>query len=286
MEWTEILGRAIDYIEAHIADENLSVEEVALQLHISPFYFQRGFSLLCGYPLGEYIRKRRLALAGEELASSEVKVIDLALKYGYDSPDSFAKAFVRFHGSTPSAVRRDGALLRSFAPLQINISLKGGYLMDYRIVQKDSFTVVGARGTFRYEDAKSAIPKFWAQHCAAGNGKYICGKYGINHDANMDGIEFEYLIADDFDPMRKLPETLIKEVIPAFTWAVFPCRGALPDALQETNRKIFAEWLPNCREYAIAAGYCIELYDDVEKYPCGMQDENYYTEMWIPVMKK
>lgn len=158
-------------------------------------------------------------------------------------------------------------------------------MMDYRIVQKDSFTVAGVRGSFRYEDAMAAIPRFWAEHRAQGGGA-PCGKYGINRDAQMGGVEFEYMIADDYDPARNLPDGLVTAVIPAFTWAVFPCRGGMPNALQALNRRIFSEWLPACRDYAIAAGYCIELYDDPTKYPGGIQDANYYCELWIPVVKK
>ena len=106
MDWTEAIGKAITFIEEHIM-EDLSVGEIAKQVCISPFYFQKGFSLLCGFTVSEYIRKRRLALAGAELVSTDVKVIDAALKYGYDSPDSFTKAFTRFHGITPGMVRKE-----------------------------------------------------------------------------------------------------------------------------------------------------------------------------------
>ncbi len=285
MDWTEAIGKAITFIEEHIM-EDLSVGEIAKQVCISPFYFQKGFSLLCGFTVSEYIRKRRLALAGAELVSTDVKVIDAALKYGYDSPDSFTKAFTRFHGITPGMVRKEGATLRAFAPLKINLTLKGGYLMDYKIMQKDSFTVVGALKMFQYQNAHEEVPVFWKEHFASENGKNICGMYGINHDEAMAGDVFEYMIADNYDPTKEVPEGFVTKVIPAYTWAVFPCKGAMPDTLQATNTKIFSEWLPACREYEIAAGYCIELYDDAEKYENGINDENYYSELWIPVKKK
>ena len=100
MEWVESVSRAIEYIESHITEE-LTIDEIAKQVSISPFYFQKGFSLLCGFTIMEYIRNRRLALAGNELATADVKVVDVAMRYGYDSPDSFTKAFTRFHGVTP-----------------------------------------------------------------------------------------------------------------------------------------------------------------------------------------
>ena len=109
---------------------------------ISPFCFQKGFAILCGFTLTEYVRNRRLTLAGNEIAVTDEKVIEIALKYGYDSPDSFTKAFTRFHGVTPAAVRKDRVMLKSFAPLKIKVSLEGGYLMDYKIERKEAFTVI------------------------------------------------------------------------------------------------------------------------------------------------
>ena len=105
MEWIQSISEAINYIEENLTEE-LSVEQIAKEVHISPFYFQKGFSMLCGYTVSEYIRLRRLALAGSELISTDRKIIDIALKYGYDSPDSFTKAFTRFHGVTPTTVRK------------------------------------------------------------------------------------------------------------------------------------------------------------------------------------
>ena len=159
MEWIESISRAIEYIEAHLT-EPMTVEKIADQALISPFYFQKGFSMICGLTVGEYIRRRRLSLAGSELASSECKIIDIALKYGYDSPDSFAKAFTRYHGITPSAARKGNAMLKTFAPLKIKISFAGGYTMDYKIIQKDSFTVIGITGIFNYDNADQEMPEF------------------------------------------------------------------------------------------------------------------------------
>ncbi|MCX7657788.1 MAG: AraC family transcriptional regulator, partial [Oscillospiraceae bacterium] len=163
MDWIEGMRSAIDYIEEHLADE-LEIEDIAKCACVSSFYFQRAFAMLCGFTVGEYIRRRRLTLAGIELVSTDAKIIDIALKYGYDSPDSFAKAFVRFHGSAPSAVRKDKAMVKSFAPLKIKFSLEGGSVMEYKIVEKEAFTVMGVSRRFVYETSFVEIPKFWAEH--------------------------------------------------------------------------------------------------------------------------
>lgn len=285
MEWMECITKAIEYIEKHIT-EDISMEDIARQVNISPFYFQKGFSLLCGFTIREYIRNRRLALAGNELTTTRAKIIDIALKYGYDSPDSFTRAFVRFHGVTPSMAQKNDTILKSFAPLKIKISLEGGYLMDYKIVKKDSFTVMGIERCFSYENAKTEVPEFWEEHVRSGNGKYVCGMFGINIDEKMGGEKFQYLIADVYNPIIDIPKGFLTKTIPSFTWAVFPCYGSMPESLQSVNTKIFSEWLPSLKEYEIAAGYCVEMYDDARKYPKGIYDENYYAELWFPIKEK
>ena len=285
MEWTNAIQNAIEYMEKHIIDD-ISAEDVAAHVHISSFYFQKGFSMLCGYSIMEYIRNRRLALAGGEIATTDAKVIDVALKYGYDSADSFSKAFSRFHGISPNMVRKNDAMIKTFAPLKLEISLKGGYLMNYKIVEKESFTVLGAAKVFEYQNCKEEIPVFWKEHYEKGNGKYVCGMFGINIDEKMGQESFEYLIADLYNPMLEIPEGFVTRTIPAFTWAVFSCDGPMPSALQDVNTKIFTEWLPALKEYEFAAGYCVEMYDDPQQYPNGTQDENYHSEIWIPIKKK
>ncbi|MDO4322300.1 MAG: AraC family transcriptional regulator [Lachnospiraceae bacterium] len=285
MEWINAIGEAVDFIEAHLT-EDITINDVADHVYISPFYFHKGFSMLCGYSLGEYIRNRRLSLAGAELLTSDISILELAMKYRYDSPDSFSRAFSRFHGLSPAAARKEKAMLKTFAPLKLTISLKGGYVMDYRITKKESFTVLAASREFRYDNAQQEIPAYWKEHYASGNGAYVCGMFGINIDPQMGNETFEYLIADVYHPAADIPKGFSVRTIPAFTWAVFPCKGAMPQALQDVNTKLFSEWLPSLKEYEFAAGYCVEMYDAADKYPKGIQDENYYTEIWIPVKKK
>ena len=284
MGWIESIREAIDYIEENLT-EDLTVEDITKHVGISSFYFQKGFAMLCGFNVGDYIRKRRLSLAGNDLIQTQTKIIDIALIYGYDSPDSFTKAFVRFHGVTPTAVRKDGAMIKSYAPLQINFLLKGGYTMDYKIIEKDAFTVIGVSKTFKYENAIVEVPKFWGDFFKTGKDKIICGMYGINMDQSMNGNEFEYMIADDYN-QGNIPQGFITKLIPKHTWAVFACVGPSSKTLPGINQKIFTEWLPNCKNYEIAEGYNIEMYTDAADYPNGVEDEKYYSEIWIPVKKK
>lgn len=131
------IRNAIAYIEANLT-EPVRIEDIAAKAYVSPYYFQRMFHALCGIPVGEYIRCRRLSAAAQELSHSDARVLDIALKYGYESQDSFSRAFQRFHGVSPPAAKECGVHLKAFAPLQIKITLEGGSVMKYKIVEKSS----------------------------------------------------------------------------------------------------------------------------------------------------
>lgn len=275
--WIDGIQSAIRYIEENIT-ENLNIEDIAACSYVSAFHFQRIFSVLCGVTVGEYIRNRRLTLAAQELSRENDKVINIALKYGYDSPDSFARAFARFHGVSPSAATKKGARLRAYAPVHIKISLEGGTMLEYKIVEKAAFTVMGKLMKFNTDTSYDEIPRFWQEHMKSGENQIVCGMYGICMD--VDGKVFDYLIADNYVPWNEIPSGYITKVIPAGTWAIFPCHGALPKSLQDVNTKIWGEWLPNCKEYKLGGNYNIELYA-----PPSEKLEDTYSEIWIPIEK-
>ncbi|MBP1544887.1 MAG: AraC family transcriptional regulator [Oscillospiraceae bacterium] len=276
--WSEGIQSAVQYIEDNLTEE-LRIEDIAARAYVSAFHFQRIFSVLCGFTVGEYIRNRRLTLAAQELSASDMKVIDAAVKYGYDSPDSFTRAFTRFHGISPSAAKERGARLRSFAPLKIKLTLEGGNMIEYRIVEKDAFTIMGRSRRFCADTSYEEIPRFWQEHFSTGGGDIIKGMFGACLDG--DGKDFEYLIADCYMPWNEVPEGCMTRVIPAGTWAVFPCRGPHPKALQDVNTAIWSEWLPSCREYRLAGNYNLEVY----LAPPDPDPEATYSEIWVPVEK-
>lgn len=144
MDWLTGIQNAINYIEEHLTEE-IDYEEVAKEAACSNFYFQRIFGILCGLSLGDYIRNRRLTLAGDELSVSDDKVIDIALKYGYESPESFTRAFSRFHGVTPSEAKKDGSKLKSFSRISVKITLSGGSVMNYKIISLRSWKLIASK---------------------------------------------------------------------------------------------------------------------------------------------
>ena len=166
MNWIEGINEAIKYIEANLTND-LKMEEIAERAYASVAYFQKSFVLLCGFTVGEYIRNRRLASAGNDLLTTDEKVIDIALKYGYDSTDSFTKAFTRFHGATPTAVRKGGHSVKTFAPLKLELFMKGGFIMDYRIQKQESFP------TFFYDKCRDS-PGSDIRSCNCKNNVCIC----------------------------------------------------------------------------------------------------------------
>ncbi len=184
---------------------------------------------------------------------------------------------------TPLQAKNGMGQLKNYLPLKIHVSMKGGFEMECRIVKKPAFTVIGSARVIRNEDGYRECPRFWDEHYEKGEGQYICGMYGICLEDGVPQGYFKYMIADDYVPSRELPERFETVVIPENTWAVFPCRGPMPSALQKVNTGIFSEWLPGNSDYQIAGAYSIELYTPVSDYPAGNQDENYYCEIWMPV---
>ena len=265
----EGLQSAIQYIEDNLTEE-LQITDIAAKAYVSAFHFQKIFGVLCGFTVGEYIRMRRLTCAAQELSAEDAKVIDIAVKYGYDSPDSFTRAFTKFHGISPSAAKEKGAHLRAFAPLRIKLTLEGGNMLEYKIVEKEQFTVMGRSRMFSTDTSYQEIPKFWEEHYREGGGEKVRGVFGVCLDS--DGKNFDYLIADLYMPWNEIPEGYTTRVIPAGTWAVFPYRGECPKALQDVNTKIWSEWVPNCKEYKLSGNYNLEVYLDKE-----------FGEIWVPV---
>ena len=272
--WIEGFQESIDFIEKNLTEE-LDIEDIAAKAALSPFYYQRIFGALCGVTVGEYIRARRMTLAAQELNGKDVKVIDAAVKYGYDSPDSFSKAFQKFHGITPSQAKEPGALLRSFAPLHIRITMEGGTMMEYRIVEKAPFTIVGVKKPFHSDSSYQEIPKFWDEWLAQGENRPIMGTFGVCLD--MKGKDFDYWIADLYFPWEDVPEGCETRVIPGSTWAQFPCTIK---TLQDTNTRIWSEWLPALQGYSLAGEYDIEVYLPPEE---GSDDMKVY--IWVPLKK-
>lgn len=290
MDWITGISKAIDYIEEHIT-EPTDYARAAKEACSSPFNFQRVFALLCGYTLGDYVRMRRLTLAGEELLSTDAKVIDVALKYGYDSPESFSRAFTRFRGVSPSAVRK-GAAIRSFSRICVKLILTGGSIMEYRIEKKQAAKIICRRREFTKpgdDYTNREIPEFWNECGRDGSMQKLCGYIkdsaqfkgllGVCFSTEMTDSGFPYGIGAEYDGESDPQDFEIVE-IPAYTYAVFTVRGKMPDAFRETYRKICTEFFPQ-------SGYEYGNGVEIEAYPSAdVQNPDYSCEKWIAVKPK
>ncbi len=297
MEWLECIKKTIDYMEHHLLDAE-GAEAIANEVYISPFYLQKGFKLMTGYTMSEYIRNRRLYLAALDVIADTDKVIDIAYKYGYETPESFTKAFSRFHGYTPMQIRSDARRIKVFLPLKISISIQGGNDMDYVVEKMKAFKVIGFERSFDFNSSYQEIPKFWEETytnyikplCAKEKAegeleetitKCCIGEFGICIDDSSESGKFRYLIAGIYKD-GKVPEGLTVYDIPEVEWAKFKCIGPLPGALQAVNTKIFKEWLHGNAEYEMSLGINIEWYSNEKT----TTDPNYESAVWIPVKRR
>ena len=290
MDWISGIQRALDYIEEHLTGE-IDYEEVARQAFSSAFHFQRMFGMLFGFSLGDYIRMRRLTLAACELQQTREKVIDVALKYGYDTPESFSRAFSRFHGISPTDARRGGNV-KSFSRLSVKLIFTGGNTMDYRIEKKDAFTVVCKKKKVfkpQGDTATADISEFWNacstdgtidNLCKLGDYTQIGGLLGICFSSEMDSSAFPYAIGVPYNGAPITDPGLELIEIPAYTYAAFTCKGAMPDAFKKTYQQICTEFFPQSG-YEYASGVELEVYPSA-----NTQNPDYVCEIWVAVKEK
>ncbi len=279
MEWIECIGRALAYVEDHLTDGELNAETVAKAAAYSPFYLQRLFYVLTDGTLAEYIRGRRLSMAGQVLQAGGAKVLDVALRFGYETPESFQKAFRRFHGITPSAAQRTRAQLRYLSPLTIKVELTGGSIMDYTVENMGEMTVLGKVQRFSLDTAFEQIPGYWDAYCAQGLHETVCGYLGVCFDETA--TDFAYMIGGFYEAGTAVPPGFETRAFAPHTWAKFRAVGALPAAIQKVNRQIFTEWLPGNAEYELADTLNIEMYTKGD-----MAAADYVSEVWLPVRRK
>lgn len=291
MNWIQGIQSAIDYIEEKLTGD-IDLEEAARRACSSPFHFQRVFGILCGFSLGDYIRMRRLSLAGEELSRGSARVIDVALKYGYDTPESFSRAFTRFHGAAPSEVRHGGSV-KLFAPLSVKLTLTGGSKMDYRIEKRGEVKVLCRRQQVGKPQSAGATPDItamWQTFGADGTldrlvsripeNAVMRGLLGICFSSELDGKRFPYGIGVEYDG-GEAGEGLEVVTIPAGTYAVFTSRGRMPDAFIETYHRIVTEFFPQSAQYEYAESVEFEVYSSAD-----VSDPDYKCEIWIAVREK
>ena len=295
MKLIDDLGKTIEYIENNLL-KDININTISKHVGISAFYLQRSFQILTGYSMGEYIRNRRLYLAAKELNENKPKIIDVAYKYGYETPESFTKAFIKFHNNKPSNVKNGGSYT-SFNRIRIKISIEQGEEMNFKITPMFPIKLIGFEKEFDMETSKEKIPKFWDEICAKHCSRIYAGlepvtpeehavvdncigEYALCMDENGDKT-FKYMLAGRYTG-GNVPEGMKLVELDRGDWAVFDCYGPNPKTLQETTKKVYDEWLPNNSEYELRKNCCVEWYDCTG----DMNDENYHSAIWLPIKKK
>ncbi len=283
MSLIDRMNRSIDYIEANLTG-TIDYEKIAQIARCSVYNFQRVFSFTLDKPLSEYIRCRRLTLAAFDLQHSDMKIIEIGLKYGYDSHDSFTRAFQKYHGVVPSLARDKGTKLKSLPRISFQISIKGDKQMNYQIEDWGAFSIVGFKKRVNTADAFKEIPEIWETTGKNGNMNRLIEMW-IAADSRPSGLlgvcvggnwgnseEFDYYLAvtSNIEP----PDDMVKFHFPKATWVIFDASGELPDAVQEIHKRFFTEWLPN-------SGY--EL-DNIPTIECYFQENR--QEVWVAIVKK
>lgn len=283
MEWIERLNNAINYIEEHL-EYDINYEQLAKIACCSTYHFQRMFSYMANVPLAEYIRRRRMTMAAVDLQNSNEKVIDIALKYGYNSPTAFNRAFQGIHGITPSEAKLKGTLIKAFPPISFKITIKGDVEMNYRIEKKESFRIIGVAQTLHKEIEKNfeIVPQMWQKAAENGTVEKLVSMMNLDPkgvlgvSACNEEDEWRYYIAVVSD--KPIDEELQEYIVPELTWAIFYGEGTMPHSIQELEKRIVTEWLPTSG-YEYADGPDIELY-------LSPDPQNAKFEVWIPVIKK
>ncbi len=286
MSWAERVNAAIDYIEDNLIGE-IDVTEAAKKALCSRYHFQRMFLAITGFTPAEYVRRRRLTAAARELSAGSERVIDVAIKYGYDSPNAFTRAFRSLHGVTPTEARLTEAMLTAYPRATIQIVHTGGSRMEYRIVRRPAFKAAGqARDFSRDTEQNMTDIGSWCVEFRSSPGMSDLLKLGGGSPGPVTGGEtlgicfqrpgadiWSYAIAVE-PTEREVPDPNEALDIPAATWAVFE---TTLDGIPECWKHVFGEWFPS-------TGYEHAEAPDLEVYFAGEMRGDSRCEIWVPVV--
>lgn len=290
MNWMDKMIQGVDYIEEHILEE-IDYEQIGKSIGCSAYLYQRMFSFTFNLTPAEYIRKRRMSLAAEDLRYNDMKIIDCALMYGYDSPTAFTRAFKSFHGLSPSQVRTSKAPMKSFSRFGIQSQIIGGDDLLYRIEKRASFQLIGQKTVLStvgsIQDNQNNVASLWSKTFQDGSFSallhrcdepYHMGAYGVgmNYQSKANTIDYYIAIVSE----QGVPDHLDSCIIPAQTWAVFPCIGPMPTSIQKMWQRINSEWV-NSSGYEICNGPQMEWYPEGSSFA-----SDYISEIWLPIRKK
>ena len=298
MNWADVINDTLRYLENNILTVS-GPKEVAMEVHVSAGYLQNSFQMITGFTIGEYIRNRRLYLAAMDLIEKDEKIIDVAERYGYETPESFTKAFSRFHNATPNEIKKKNKPAKAFLPLKLTFTVKGADTVDVVIEKMPKFKILGAADVFVNETCFEKIPpfvyNFIDEHgdelnanqfygVSVGDCDIILNNEGGPWSKDYEDISFDerflFLTGVDYDG-RKIPEGMTVIEIPETVWAKFKCKDSSKEEAQAMRRYIFGEWLFEAEEYELIDEYNVERYGVPNDTGDGI-----HTEIWLPIRRR
>lgn len=281
-----VIENAISYIEENL-DKPLSINEIAYQSGYSNFYFQRLFSAICNISVGEYIRCRKMTLAAADLLSSNIRIIDIAYKYGYETPESFTKAFNRYHGISPSKLRQQGIQTKQCLRIYPSATIKDKLDLTVTLKKLSAFSLIGISKQFPLTETifRDDIPEFWNQ-CQTDNTIHSLFQYSDSSQP-FQGIAACCMDAETNSSMNYMIGVCNQEInqedvlhIPELNWLIFSGKGQLPQVIQQAWHQIHTDFFPTS-DFSLYGNYDLEIYPTND-----MNEPTYSFELWVPVKER
>ncbi|BDG69606.1 AraC family transcriptional regulator [Enterococcus innesii] len=283
MDWLKGMNEVIEYIEKNLT-EPIDLQTLATILGCSVYEFSRIFSFMTEISISEYIRRRRLSQAVFDIQKSDTKMIDIALKYCYESPAAFSRAFKELHGTTPTSVRTSNVSVKTYPPIHFLLSIKGVSDMAFRIEEKEKFEIIGLSGVIS-DEVTAGVHTVWYEF------------YESYYEQMVQNFQAPYwqVAAYDFHPIKNdlsiiigaeyknefsLKETLSIKTIPASSWAVFEIDGCIDGTRDKAYTRILTEWFPTSHYRRN------EDLPNLEVFPGDTQERISNWEIWMPILPK
>ena len=276
MNMYSILEKTIELIEDNLDNQNLNIRFLSNKVYVSPYYLQRIFCSLVGKTIGTYIRERRLTEAGTDIKNGE-KVIEVAIKYCYESQESFTRAFKKFHGVNPGVAKK-GLIISCLPAINTKNIIKEGINMDIKIEKEKAFSVIVKTKKFNEETSFEDVPKFWDAYYEVGYQDVVPPMLGICIN-NTGSLDFEYGIGSLKEYCNQIPNDFKEINIPEHLWGKFYTKGKMPTAIQNLWKEV-VEWVQNS-EYEITANYDFECYSDGD-----VDSDDYVSGIWVALKPK
>ena len=281
MEWFKRMDQVVTYIEVHLTDK-IKHQSLARIVGCSVYEFSRIFSFMTGLSISEYIRRRRLSQSVFDIQNGKDKILDIALKYGYESQAAFTRAFKELHHQTPTAARKQGTTLKTYPPLSFKLTIQGVTEMNFKIEEKESFKVIGLSGYLAGElvDGMPTVIKDFYENYAPKLGEYYTAPlWQVSvYDFESTDDKVKVVIGAEYKGKKPDALSLTFKDVPAATWVVFSIEGCIGETYDAAYARILTEWFPTSSYKRDETIPHLEVLPTSSEIPVW--------EIWMPVTNK